>query len=194
MFSNRLIIIILVSIFVLIALLTSNSASLAFAQSKEASPPIPKEKQDASSSQEQRPIENGTTTAENDTIIKASQLFNEGIPPTADAGPNQEVNEGDNVTLDGTGSLDTDGTIVSYSWSLEESDDEDPDPVLNGFNIATPTFTASNLVSPSSVYGFELKVTDNDGLIDDDFVVIRVKKTQAQEPAPNNPLNITTVK
>ena len=40
-------------------------------------------------------------------------------PPTADAGPDQEVNDaddsgGENVTLDGSASDDSDGTVVSY--------------------------------------------------------------------------------
>ena len=43
------------------------------------------------------------------------------VAPTADAGPDQEVNDADDsgdesVTLDGSGSSDTDGTIVSYDW------------------------------------------------------------------------------
>ena len=37
-------------------------------------------------------------------------------PPVANAGPDQTVNSGDNVTLDGSGSTDSDGKIVSYSW------------------------------------------------------------------------------
>ncbi len=43
-------------------------------------------------------------------------------PPTADAGPDQTVVDADNsgseiVTLDGSGSADADGTIVSFEWS-----------------------------------------------------------------------------
>jgi hypothetical protein len=37
--------------------------------------------------------------------------------PTANAGTDQTVNEGDNVKLDGSGSSDPDGTIASYSWT-----------------------------------------------------------------------------
>ena len=37
--------------------------------------------------------------------------------PTANAGPNQTVNEGVTVTLDGSNSGDPDGSIVSYLWT-----------------------------------------------------------------------------
>jgi hypothetical protein len=36
--------------------------------------------------------------------------------PTANAGADQSVTEGDTVELDGSGSSDADGTIVSYQW------------------------------------------------------------------------------
>ena len=36
--------------------------------------------------------------------------------PTAVAGQNQVVYEGASVTLDGSGSSDTDGTIAGYQW------------------------------------------------------------------------------
>ena len=45
-------------------------------------------------------------------------------PPVANAGPDQTVNEGDTVTLNGTGSFDSNGEIVSYAWGVEDSDDE----------------------------------------------------------------------
>jgi hypothetical protein len=38
-------------------------------------------------------------------------------PPVADAGPNQTVDEGVTVTLDGSNSSDPDGDISSYQWT-----------------------------------------------------------------------------
>ena len=57
--------------------------------------------------------------------------------PSADAGPDQSVKEGDIVFLNGTGSSDPNGKIVSYAWGIEDSDDDAPTILLNGhhYNI-----------------------------------------------------------
>ena len=49
-----------------------------------------------------------------DTCIVVVSVDN--LPPTADAGVDQTVNEGDTVTLDGSNSSDSDGTIAAYLW------------------------------------------------------------------------------
>lgn len=87
-------------------------------------------------------------------------------PPVADAGPHQEVKEGDQVTLTGSNSFDSDGEIVSYTWGIEDSDDESPTVVLEGQNTPIATFTAPNVGDnvDSNSYLFELTVTDNEGL------------------------------
>ena len=87
-------------------------------------------------------------------------------PPVADAGPDQEVKEGDQVTLTGSNSFDSDGEIVSYTWGIEDSDDESPTVVLEGQNTPIATFTAPNVGDnvDSNSYLFELTVTDNEGL------------------------------
>jgi hypothetical protein len=88
-------------------------------------------------------------------------------PPIVNAGPDQMVNEGDRVILNGTGSFDPDGEIVSYAWGVEDSDDEAPPVSLNGQNTYIATFTAPKVAGDVSAnsYLFELTVTDNDGLI-----------------------------
>jgi hypothetical protein len=88
-------------------------------------------------------------------------------PPIVNAGPDQMVNEGDRVILNGTGSYDPDGEIVSYAWGVEDSDDEAPPVSLNGRNTYIATFTAPKVAGDVSAnsYLFELTVTDNDGLI-----------------------------
>lgn len=87
-------------------------------------------------------------------------------PPVADAGPHQEVKEGDQVTLTGSNSFDSDGEIVSYTWGVEDSDDESPAVVLEGQNTPIATFTAPQVGgnAGSNSYLFELTITDNDGL------------------------------
>lgn len=86
-------------------------------------------------------------------------------PPIANAGP-PVVNEGDRVTLTGTSSSDSDGKIVSYTWGIEDSDDESPPLLIEGQNTPIATFYAPSVVGDvdSNSYLFELTVTDNEGL------------------------------
>src|SRR5918996_4332870 len=87
-------------------------------------------------------------------------------PPVANGGLDQRVSEGDLVTLNGSGSFDQDGEIVSYTWGIEDSDDEAPAISLNGRDSSIATFTAPMVVGSvdANSYLFELTVTDNDGL------------------------------
>ena len=88
------------------------------------------------------------------------------LAPTANAGPDQTVNEGDLVTLDGTGSTDSDGTIASYAWTAPAG------ITLSDASSATPTFTAP---TGSATLTFSLTVTDNDGAVSaPDEVVVTV--------------------
>jgi PKD domain len=103
-------------------------------------------------------------------------------PPISNAGPDQTVNEGDIVILNGTGSFDPDGKIVSYAWGIEDSDDEAPAVTLNGQNTSNATFTAATVAGGDvDSYLFELSVTDNDGLIASDAAKIVVAKGVGQE-------------
>jgi large repetitive protein len=100
-------------------------------------------------------------------------------PPVADASPDQRVNEGDLVSLNGSSSFDPDGEIVSYAWGIEDSDDEAPPISLTGQNTSIATFTAPMIVGSVSAnsYLFELTVTDNDGLKDTATSKIVVEKS-----------------
>jgi hypothetical protein len=80
-------------------------------------------------------------------------------PPIANAGGPYSVAEGGSITLDGTGSSDPDGSIISYQWDFN----------YNGttFNVtatgASPTFSAGSADGPSS-RTVALRVTDNYGV------------------------------
>jgi hypothetical protein len=67
-------------------------------------------------------------------------------PPVVNPGPDQLVNEGDLVILNGTVSFDPEGKIVSYALGIEDSDDEAPPVSLNGQNTSIATFTAPMVV------------------------------------------------
>jgi len=80
------------------------------------------------------------------------------IAPIANAGTDQSVTSGSQVTLNGTGSTDADGTIASYAWTQTVGV-----PVnLSNATVAQPTFTAPN-VALATTYSFSLVVTDNLG-------------------------------
>jgi hypothetical protein len=81
-------------------------------------------------------------------------------PPLADAGPNQIVNQGAFVRLDGTRSYDPDGGVItSYRWQQISGN---PIVTLSGANTATPTFIAPATLTDTTLT-FQLTVTDSDG-------------------------------
>ncbi len=91
-------------------------------------------------------------------------------PPVADAGPDQIIEDGGiEVTLDGSDSADSDGTIVAYLWQQTDG----PDVTLSDDTAVSPTFTAPDEDGPVSLT-FELTVTDNDGLTDTDTCTVIV--------------------
>jgi len=99
--------------------------------------------------------------------------------PIANAGLDQIVGEGSVVTLDGTTSSDADGTIVIYNWMQTAG----PIVTLNDAFTATPSFTAPS-VSADTVLSFELTVTDNDGGIATDNVIVTTQNVN-QLPIAN---------
>ena len=101
------------------------------------------------------------------------------VPPTADAGPDQSVDEGDTVYLDGASSADIDGNVETYSWEQTGG----PDVGLSGENTATPSFAAPD-VGSSTVLEFTLTVTDNEGAPGTDKIEVTVRdiSTGGNEP------------
>jgi lysophospholipase L1-like esterase len=80
------------------------------------------------------------------------------LPPVADAGADQRAESGATVLLDGTHSLDPDGTISAYLWAQTSG----PAVVLSGGASPQASFTAP-AVSAAAALTFELTVTDNSG-------------------------------
>ncbi|OVE76404.1 hypothetical protein BVX97_01050 [bacterium E08(2017)] len=96
-------------------------------------------------------------------------------PPLANAGADQAVEDADDngsesVTLDGTGSTDSDGTIVSYSWTTGTTE------IATGAAPVVTLPVGTNVVT--------LTVEDNDGLQDSDVVVITVNPFVAVNVPP----------
>ena len=110
----------------------------------------------------------GATSTDTVNVAVNNVIVNQ--PPTANAGQDQVVNEGDNVVLDGTSSSDPDGTIESYSWTQTSG----TSATLDDASTATPSFTAPNVNTAVDTLTFELTVTDNEGATSTDTVNIVV--------------------
>ena len=86
----------------------------------------------------------------------------QNVLPRADAGPDQDADEGSEVTLDGSGSLDPRGGNLFYLWEQETgsavtlSDDRD----------VMPTFIAPDVGSGGVTLTFKLTVTDETLLLE----------------------------
>ena len=106
-----------------------------------------------------------TSTAS--TIVNCSWS---NLPPTANAGPNQIVDEQVLVTLDGSGSTDPDDGIATYAWKQTAG----PRVVLSDPAAIQPTFTTPDVGSSGEAIQFKLTVTDVGGLKSTDTVIINV--------------------
>ena len=123
----------------------------------------------------------GLTDTDTVTIIVSSPA---NQPPLADAGQDQTVTDSDTngseeVTLDGSGSSDPDGSIVSFIWRE------------GGAQIATgikPTVTLS-----TGTHTITLTVTDNGGLTDTDTVTITVNNVDQNRPPVLDPIGNKSV-
>ena len=109
----------------------------------------------------------GTNTNDSEWIVEGSDYVDNlgvhvygtgggNIDPVANAGANQTVIVGSSVTLYGSSSYDSDGTIVSYLWSQSAGENV----TLSSTTEADVSFTAPSLEDSLS---FTLTVADNEG-------------------------------
>ncbi len=85
-------------------------------------------------------------------------------PPVADAGgPYGPVGQGSTVTLDGSGSTDSDGAITTWAWDCTD------DGTYDGTGI-----NAQCTYPDDGTYTVRLLVTDDDGSTDDDTATVTV--------------------
>lgn len=106
--------------------------------------------------------------------------------PVANAGPNQTVTVDTTVSLNGSGSTDSDGNIVSYNWQQTSG----TIVALSNSAIAQPSFTAP---SGEVTLVFELTVTDDDGATDTDSVTVVVEAQSMVSGLDSRPDNMNCV-
>ncbi|MGF1823425.1 glycosyl hydrolase family 18 protein [Vibrio splendidus] len=102
--------------------------------------------------------------------------------PTAAAGADQSVEGPASVSLDGSVSKDSDGTIASYAWSQVSG----TAVTLANANAAVASFDVVE-VAQQEVLTFSLTVTDNEGATATDTVVVTVT------PKDTGPVNTAPV-
>ena len=122
----------------------------------------------------------GLESIDSNELVLEADTTPENQSPTADAGPDQTVNEGQSVLLNGSNSTDPDNDIASYHWvQIGE-----PAVNLSDSHAAQPTFTAPDVGPEGAALTFELTVIDHGENQGKDTCVVNV--TWENEPPQAN--------
>jgi len=108
-------------------------------------------------------------------ILSGEEYANQA--PIADAGPDQTVEEGSTVTLDGSGSSDPDEDSLTYNWTA-------PDGItLSDPTAISPTFDAPEVDSNTD---YEFVLTVNDGELDSEPDTTLITVLNIEELIPDS--------
>ena len=105
-----------------------------------------------------------------DTDTTVVNVTGDNDPPTADAGPDQNIDEETTVTLDGSNSFDPDDGIEFYHWKQVAG----PSVSLSNPQAVQPTFLAPDVGRDGVSCTFELTVTDYGSLQSTDTTIVNV--------------------
>ena len=109
-----------------------------------------------------RAVGKESATSAYSEIVHATTLTDSsGLPPVADAGPDQISQVQLSLTFDGSGSQDTDGRITSYAWDFGDGQAADGQRVSYSYT------------SPGS-YSVSLTVTDDTGAQGTDTAMVTI--------------------
>lgn len=117
-------------------------------------------------------------------LTAANDFGNSG--PVADAGGPYSVDEGNSITLDGTGSTASQGNL-DYSWEIISGNGS-----LSAATTATPTYDAPSNVNSDITVTVELTVTDGSSSSDTDTADITVRNVSAADAPSVDSLAVTT--
>jgi len=123
-----------------------------------------------------RAFDNEGYESENSIEVRLEPGSVTNEPPTANAGPDQTVNEGQAVLLNGSNSTDPDDGIASYHWVQTGG----PGVNLSDPGAVQPNFTAPAVNFNGVGLSFELTVMDHSGNQGKDVCVVNV--TSQNEP------------
>jgi hypothetical protein len=124
--------------------------------------------------------DNGGLSARDTVKVIVNDPAHPNRPPVANAGPDQEIILPVNTALlDGSLSSDPDNNISSYSWTKISGPSSYA--ISNPALVQTPV---TNLVE--GVYQFEIKVTDSEGLLAKDTMIVTVKPPVVNHPPVAN--------
>lgn len=105
-------------------------------------------------------------------------VLSENLPPTANAGVDQTVAEGETVTLSAANSSDPDDGIAEYLWQQIQGDDVQ----LSDPSSPQPTFIAPQVDLDGASLKFELFVFDGAGQNSGATVIVNVTDVRVNEP------------
>jgi hypothetical protein len=125
-------------------------------------------------------VNDGVSDSEPSFVMITTQ----NTPPVANAGPPQIVSVGATVQLDGSGSTDVDGNLLSYHWSFL-SVPQNSAAALSNPNIVNPTFVADL----AGQYVVQLIVSD--GFANSAPATVMISTQQVQPPTANAGTNQT---
>ncbi|MGA1870092.1 MAG: PKD domain-containing protein [bacterium] len=121
-----------------------------------------------------------------DTVIV--NICTTTLPPVADIGPEQIIDEGTTVQLDASGSTDHYGTSLSYKWEQLQG----PPVTLSDPDGALPTFVTPAVNTDEIVLTFQCIIEDEAGLKDSEQVTITIRDNGISG-FPENALTSTAI-
>jgi hypothetical protein len=107
-------------------------------------------------------------SANDDTRGREPWVLVRDLTPLADAGPDQTVDEGTDVILDGSASSDPNGDPLGYQWEQIGG----PTVTLSEPATAEPTFTAPLTGAAGETLAFALTVSDGFAVSTDEVLVV----------------------
>jgi len=122
-------------------------------------------------------VKDNEDALDNDTAtVTITEYVNQ--PPTADAGGPYSKTEGETLTLDGSGSTDSGGSIIGYKWDFENDGTWD----TGWLSSSTTTHTYNTYGS----YTVKLQVKDNEDGLDNDTATVTITEYVNQAPTANS--------